>query len=312
MANVLPSRDLGTTLHSPRTAREIVVNAGINEEISKIHLYRGDGSQVDGFMGLTYGDHLTGIVGNRYEVMQTDEAIEAALGRFIKSGQLIPQEAGILGHGKKVWLASKLDIPLLEVTPGDQSEARILSLFDNTGKGAWLHVLSCRRIACENSFNIVVTKRDELIPAVRMVHKGNPLKKARIDGQIFCQAAEAFKSWGKDARHLANTPVTDAQKTDYLNILFPSAKDTKRDSARVTRESINRLSIYGQGQNNPAVRGTYWALFNGVTEHLDHRKTYRNTAKATRADNRFQSVMLGDAAKKKQQAFSLALEMATV
>jgi len=309
--NVLPSRELGTTLDNPRTAHDIVRDAKINEEIQKVHLYKGDGSQVEGYMGLTYGDHLTGIVSPKYPVIQVEESIDATLGDLIKSGKLLPQEAGILRKGKKIWLASRIDIPNIEIVPGDPVEPRIMSLFNNDGKGAWLHVLTTRRIGCENSYDIVVRNRDELSQSVRIVHKGSPLQKAKIDGQIFCQASESFIAWSRQAKELTEKGPDKEERRFYLNTLFPTKKDTKRDVARVTRESVNRLSVYGQGQRGSEIRGSYWALFNGVTEHLDHKKTYKNTQNATRAENRFENVYLkGNSSKKKEEAFNLALTMA--
>jgi phage/plasmid-like protein (TIGR03299 family) len=74
-------------------------------------------------------------------------------------------------------------------------------------------------------------------------------------------------------QRLAKTRLQPEQARSYFEQVFPdgATADTKRRS-----EDRRRWSQYfyehGRGHDLPAVRGTLWAAFNGVTELMDHQK----------------------------------------
>ena len=92
--------------------------------------------------------------------------------------------------------------------------------------------------------------------------------------------------------------------------VFPDPQDPK--DRRAATEAANRrkcaLHLYwhGRGNENPAVRGTVWAAYNGVTELIDHRKARMGGADST--SRRLHSVWFGRGAAIKARALRLATE----
>lgn len=72
-------------------------------------------------------------------------------------------------------------------------------------------------------------------------------------------------------------------------------------------DRIAELYKRGARNNMPAIRGTWWSLFNAVTEFIDHESKFRGE---NAADNRFESLIAGPLAETKSAALRLALQMA--
>jgi hypothetical protein len=68
-------------------------------------------------------------------------------------------------------------------------------------------------------------------------------------------------------------------------------------------EKIVRLAEAGRGNDLPAVRGTLWTAYNGVSEWL----TY---SRGRSEDNRLNSLWFGDSALTNRHALEVALDMA--
>ena len=66
---------------------------------------------------------------------------------------------------------------------------------------------------------------------------------------------------------------------------------------------ITKLFDEGKGNTNPAVAGSWWAAYNGVTEYLSYVAGNNN-------DNRMSSLWFGTGATKNKLAFETAVEMA--
>lgn len=64
-------------------------------------------------------------------------------------------------------------------------------------------------------------------------------------------------------------------------------------------------------QTLPSIKGSWWSLYNAVSEAVDHGNIFRSTGKGVeRAERKFANVAFGNGADFKQQAFDLALSMA--
>ncbi len=81
-------------------------------------------------------------------------------------------------------------------------------------------------------------------------------------------------------------------------------EDRKMANARARQETIETLFEKGRGNDLEGVKGTWWALYNGVTEYMQYERP-RSTA-TTRLD----SLTFGPGAVTSRKALGLALEMA--
>lgn len=305
------------------TAEDLANAAGINKPVGSTELYYRQDKDVllryttaPKYKGITYDGKLVGISSKRgYKHIQIPEALEPVM-PLIEPGLLKPLSAGILGDGARIWMSCDIDTGLTEnemsVGPNDRVMPRLLSVFDQTGKGADFHLLTLIRIACENALNAAIRNRDEYVPSVRISHRGkDPVGDAMGTGQVFCNAVDQYKEFIVKARHLSNTEVTRKEASDYIFALYPTDDTKKKDINANKRSLISTLAVRGRGINGNN-RGTWWALLNAVTEFIDHHQTYKQTKTNTRNDNRFKSIMFQGSAKKKVTAYEMALERAGV
>ena len=314
-----PMAEAGVTVANPTSAKDLAIQAGFNQKVQLVDLYSSMG-RVGKYRGICYGDKVVGIGSPNYKCLSAEQVL-SVIDPLIIAGQLNPNNAGILRDGERMWISSKLDTPPIDVTGGgDIVNANVLSVFDNTGRRADIHLLTTIRIACENTLEAAIRGRDKMVNAVRILHRGiDPVGRAEEAGQLFCEAVHTFARWGDDAKFLASVRYSRGEKNDFLNHLYPTKPDAKRDSAGTIREEIARLAEHGDGQGaNSSATGTWWGLVNGVTQYLDHQKSYRGIGnsdgqrRTSRQNNRFESTLLpsGGANKKKTKAFDLAYEFA--
>jgi len=64
---------------------------------------------------------------------------------------------------------------------------------------------------------------------------------------------------------------------------------------------------FGASNNLPSIRGTWWALFNSVTQHIDHETKFKGD---DARDNKFEGLLVGKLADLKSDALRLAVTMA--
>ena len=72
------------------------------------------------------------------------------------------------------------------------------------------------------------------------------------------------------------------------------------NSQQVMTMLKSHLTSEGLGNDNDKVRGTRWAIYNGVTEYLDHHKAYKGSE-----DNREFSSLLGGSSRIRERAFAM-------
>jgi hypothetical protein len=68
-------------------------------------------------------------------------------------------------------------------------------------------------------------------------------------------------------------------------------------------EQVLALCESGKGNNLPAIRGTYWSAYNGVTEWLSYQR-------GRSQGNRLNSLWFGDGAALNRRALETAVAMA--
>jgi hypothetical protein len=110
---------------------------------------------------------------------------------------------------------------------------------------------------------------------------------------------------------LANHFPTQDQLHQFFSTLYPDPADGNSTRAENVRAELFRLFDEGIGQDIPGIRHSAWAALHAVTEYVDHRRTTRGRSELDRTSKRLQSLWFGSGARLKQQAWDLALAMAT-
>jgi hypothetical protein len=121
-----------------------------------------------------------------------------------------------------------------------------------------------------------------------------------------------YQALAQHFERFASISLPNHKLASYVNLVFPSPKRKPKQTDRSFREALAhnqelrdtsaRLAVEGHGNDQPAIRGTLWAAYNGVAQLVDHHLAYDTPCQ------RLESVCLGDGQRTKQRAFDVALD----
>lgn len=111
-----------------------------------------------------------------------------------------------------------------------------------------------------------------------------------------------FEATAEQFRKLATRTVNQADLRKYVRRVMRCDDDSSTKLKNIVDEIVRRAEE-GIGTDIPKVRGTLWAAYNGVTEHLSY-------ARGRTAETRMDSLWFGDGSLLNQRALEVALEMA--
>jgi phage/plasmid-like protein (TIGR03299 family) len=250
-------------------------------------------------------------VGDGYTVVQFREAFQEMGDELIGAGGAHIETAGILGNGSKGWLMARLpgDI-VVDGTKGKDSIRRYLLIYTAHDGTAKLSVITSPvRTVCENTVRAAFAEMDAGSVSIR--HSKNAKVQMSKASATLAAANEHYAKFAESINLFASKGTSEDTVREYLMNLIPDKADAKHKTrSENIRAEIANLAVNGKGQDMEGVKGTVWALYNGVTEYVDHSRGTRGDSDAVRAENRLESVWFGSGAQLKDKAFNLALAMA--
>ena len=264
-----------------------------------------------------------GVVGPSYGMVQNRKAFEF-LDSLMENGAMEYEAAGALRGGSVVWVLARMPSidQIAELDNGKSDDAARYVLFSTShdGSQALYAIPTHVRVVCANTLRLATTG----ISGIR--HIGDMSEKLDFARKYVSQFDAAFTLFRDNARRLAETKTTDEAAAAYIAELFPVVEPklnkkgkldttgkTKRDNM-VAKVTANHTNIRNTGGS---VKGTWWSLYNAVSEYADHQATFKGLdADGNRTrnwqENRMMSALDGDGANFKDEAFTLALTMAGV
>lgn len=334
-----PWHGLGKILDRPPTTKEAIVAAGLDWEVRKCPLYlarsagpnwaREDreavslGKRVEAFATVRQSDDriLGHHVGPSYTVLQNAAAFEW-FDPFVASGQATLETAGSLRDGAVVWALARIGREDSIIVPKSDDRVAKYLLLSNSHDGT----LSVRvgftptRVVCANTLAMAhdagasqllrLKHTSSLAGALEIVRDTIDLANKRFEATA--QQYRALASKQVNAKDLARfvSQVFDAPEVSAPNVddLIPArflgkSKESRKEKyARERQDTIEHLFLRGKGNDLAGTRGTWWALYNGVTEYLQYARP-RSTA-----ESRLDSLTFGSAAATSRKALGLALE----
>ena len=285
------------------------------------------------------GDYL-GSVGSRYKIVSNEHLFQV-MDDIVRGAGARYDTAGALGKGETVWMLANMPEEI-EVAPGDTVKPYILCTSSHDGTSSVRIFPTADRAVCRNTLRIA--RNNARGKGVSFRHTTNVHARVAQARAALGFTKEAIEQFTQQTRTLARTSlapepyfraclddivditvaeqqVTEASLRDgsilkaVLNITTASdrSKATDRLQAAITRRKelfADILDRYESDRNNnmPAIKGTAWAAYNAVSEHVDHSKLHRGNKDA---ESRFERVLLGAGDDLKQAAFIRALALAT-
>lgn len=288
------------------------VAAGLAWDVEKRQVYYSqniDGKRVptpvDDRFALVRSDNQAalGLVSNRYQTVQPRDVLEFYRDLVADAGWQL-ETAGSLLEGRRIWALARTGAEV-RIAGTDLVKGYCLLATSFDGSLATQAQFTSVRVVCNNTLQL--SRQQDGAGAVKVRHstRFNELQ-VKADLGI---AGEAWDSFERDASHLAEHRVTDAEVTTFFEkVLGPECYVAGREDRGASPKLKAIIAGYlgGHGAELRSAKGTAWGLVNAVTEFVDH------TARTRGGDGsqRINSAWFGAGADLKSKAWEAALAIA--
>lgn len=326
---------------SPVTIEEAISEAGLNYSVNTQPLLRVPQEVIDAILNgesvnfnptrhniitshkSTFRndtDSTLGVVGRDYGVVQNTKAFEFI--NFIKevSGEEpLIETAGAFGSGERMFVTCRLGADCYLNGNSDAVKNYVVFTNSHDGSGAVMAFFTPVRVICQNTLNMAIRGAVN-----KVIFKHTKNVNARLDWEIeenrrkalevFSKSVEFSKTFMDRMLMLKSETLTPEEIRDITHKMYLTPKQfdlfTKND---FSVEGIDEISTrtknqilqfkdaldFGIGQEN--YRGTKLWMLNGMTTMLQNDKKWKSD------EDKFESIMGGDAAKKTQKMFDLLI-----
>lgn len=312
----VPWHGLGTKLEQAATAEEAIRAAGLDWAVEKRKVFADTpaGLKVipDTFAVTRMDTNTTlGVVGKKYTPLQNKDAFrffDAVVG--IK--EAIYETAGALGDGERIWILAKLN-GVIKTTKEDITEKYLLLANGHDGTLTVQMQFTPIRVVCQNTLNGALNSSKLSAKLRHTASVGLKVEEVRETLGIVNAQYSIFE---EASQKLAATKMNDKQFADFIGGLglAPKGERTDANARSFDRQVevaalLQQLFESGKGTELAGIRGTAWAGYNAVTEYVDHFQNPR-VDKSVKLQARAKSLLFGNGAKLKADAFDAALALA--
>lgn len=310
-----PWHKLGQKVDHAMTAAEAISAAGLDYEVEKRPIFvnnKIDGKDQfvpvnDQFAVVRKDTNDTfAVVGRVYRPLQNKEAF-SFFDSIVGTKEAMYHTAGALFKGQKIWLLAKLP-GTIEVAKNDTVEKYLLLYNTHDGTSTVQIMFTPIRVVCYNTLSSALGEAGDS-KRVKLRHTINIASNLNDVRDQLGIATSYYKMFEEMSKHLVSKSVNSSTVEALLESL--NLGKLKADESTRTaniRDQIINLYENGKGNNLPGVRGTAWALWNGVTEFADHYKTIRAKGEDDNS-SRVSSILFGSGADMKQTALDNLLTL---
>lgn len=268
----------------------------------------------------TDSDVTLGVTGANYGIVDNTKAFEFI--KFIKevSGEEPTIEtAGVLGNGERMFVTCRLGAD--SYLNGNADAIKNYVVFSNShdGSGAVLVFFTPVRVVCQNTLNMAIRGASN-----KIVFKHTKNVNERLDWEIEFNRRRALEVFSRSVKfsktfidnmlmlkeeNLTSEQIRDITHKMYLTndqfALFAKNNYNIENIEEISKRTKNQILAFkdaldfGIGQEN--YRGTKLWMLNGMTTMLQNDKNWKSE------DDKFRSIIEGDAAKKTQKMYDLLI-----
>lgn len=305
---------LGKTFDTEITIENALVDAGLNFDVVKrpnIHALSNGIDEISTTSFFTERTDVNKVLGTRlgvdYTVYQNIEAL-ALVDEMVKTKMVTIETVGAIDEGRKVFACLKLTSPII-VGTNDEVDQYVLLANSHDGSLAITAMPTNIRVVCNNTLSAALSG-GKGVHKIR--HTKNAHDRVKEAFEILGLLNDNSKVNAAAYNAMQNTIIKQEDFFNYIGNIFLSPEEIsdlqKGKSDVLSTRKRNVLSDVinfannGIGQNEARNNGklNMWFALNAVTGYLTV-KPYKN------GSDRFESLMLGDSAKKIQAATRFAL-----
>lgn len=322
---------LGRVLDHPMTSEEAIAEAQLDWTVEQFPVFAGMPEAVpDGNGGMVEeteyvelphranvrSDNGTvlGVVSAAYKVVQNGEAF-AFLDALVQDEVLRYESAFSLSGGKRVVIVARMP-RLATIVEGDEIAPYIMLSTSHDGGGGVELGPTAVRVVCQNTYNMAMEAGG--IRRLTIMHTSGIMDRLARARDLLGLADGSFRRHTEDCRRLAATNLARAAWLEYLDVIVPPLRAIDPDHTPRREKAIaeTRERILGLYDNDPCqqmdgVRGTAWAAYNAVSQHVDHLPR-RGATERARSEARFRVTQQGTGHAIKQRAFAAARKLAGI
>lgn len=319
-----PWHKLGQPMQGLQTAEAMLEAAQANYQVTTAPIYT---MTEDGMVELTshvatvrsvedhddrpIEDKIMGVVGSGYQVVQNETALNLAL-QIVGADperDAVVDTCGVLFGGKRFF--AYIDLGTLEIDPqgvNDKITRGLGVLTSHDGTQAVTFAMSNLRWVCNNTVTAGLARAASTFRARHTANVEISLAEARKVLGISVGWAENFSQQAEKMLKV-NDGTSAGRVHDMLTRLerelWPISNEPSsrvENNAERRRASLHRL--LDSPTCIPAVGANGWAVYNAVTEYLDHERTTMNSQR------RAEAAILGSSDDLKVKAASKVLALA--
>jgi phage/plasmid-like protein (TIGR03299 family) len=304
-----PWHKLGRVITDAPSIEEVLKLAGLDWSVSlrPLDLTNPDGTIQRVTQNAIVRDSdnsVLGFTGKRYRPLQNSDALDF-FRPFQESGLCNFETAGSLRQGQKIWIMASLNSGEMEIVKGDVVRKYLLLSNGHDGKMGIRVGFTPVRVVCANTLAMAHGSNESKL--IRVFHSSKTLSNLETLRETINAANASFEATADQYRRLANRGVNAGDVAKYIDIVFYNGKQAESDREKIARETLNdnitRLFETGHGNDLANVRGTYWALYNGVTQYLSYEQGRTD-------DSRLDSLWYGANKDLNKTALDMALTLA--
>jgi phage/plasmid-like protein (TIGR03299 family) len=309
----VPWHGLGHAFEEAPSIDDAIVAAGLDWEVGMrplfVNIPNEDGGSdkigVPGRATFRKSDNsILGVVGMRYQPLQNIDAFKF-FQPFLDAGEAELHTAGSLCDGKRVWILAKIKRDNSIIAKGDEVAKFVMLSHSHDGSLSIQVGFTPIRVVCANTLAMAHSSNGSKLIKVRHTAKAKDnLEDVR---EIMNAANSTFEATAEQYKLLAKKDIDRKSLRKYVQIVlgFEGVKPRELSTrTKNTIQEITKLFEGGHGNKLPGVRGTYWAAYNAITEHLSY---VRGRSKEGRMD---QIWFGGASAKMNDTALRTAMQMA--
>jgi phage/plasmid-like protein (TIGR03299 family) len=234
------------------------------------------------------------MVTDRYAPIQNRDAFET-FGHLFGDAAVL-HTAGSLRGGRIVW--GLAEFPDRFIVGDDEHRRFLLVTTRHDGSGCMRAFPTAVRVVCNNTLNVALgSTRDGVV----IRHTGDTTAKIAEQSKVLATTLGMFDEYQRNMERLLSVRLDSEARKEVVGKLVNLDTGRGRNAA----DRIVYLADYGRG--NAAYRGTAYALFQGVTDYVDHERTPSQSA-----ERRFESAALTSGASMKLDVLALLLQRAPV
>lgn len=282
-----------------------IVSAGMDWEVGLKALQTVDGEAVKHRACYRMSDNkILGVVGPKWTPVQNKDMFKW-FQPWLDAKECALHTAGSLCGGSKVWvLCQVVNDPLMTIAKNDDVAKFVLLANSHDGSLAVRAGFTPIRVVCTNTLAGAISSASSKL--IRIRHSSKVKENMDLVKDIMNLANQEFEATAEQYRFLASRQVHTGDLRKYVKILL-DVENVKDDELPTRTKNIMdemfKMIVEGRGQDNPAIKGTYWQAYNGVSEYLNYVKG-RNTS------NRMDALWFGANATANQKALDIAIKMA--